>query len=184
MATTKYPIMKKPLELDQVDLEILTILSKDAKTSYAEMGKQLFVSGGTIHVRIKKLMDAGVIIGSKLDIDYTKLDFDIIAFLGIYLQQSQLYDSVSDQLKEIPEVVEAHYTTGMYSIFAKVICKDTEHLRQVLSSRIQTIEGIERTETFISLQESISRPAPVYVHNDEEPEPKVKTKRKASSLKT
>lgn len=154
--------MNKNLELDQVDLEILTILSKDAKTSYAEIGKQLFVSGGTVHVRIKKLMESGVIKGSKLDIDFTKLDFDIIAFLGIYLQQSQLYNSVADQLKEIPEVVEAHYTTGMYSIFAKVICKDTEHLRKVLSERIQKIEGLERTETFISLQESINRPPSVY----------------------
>lgn len=162
--------MKKPLELDQVDLEILTILSRDAKTSYAEIGKQLFVSGGTVHVRIKKLMESGIIRGSKLDIDFTKLDFDIIAFLGIYLQQSQLYNTVSDQLKEIPEVVEAHYTTGMYSIFAKVICKDTEHLRQVLSGRIQKIEGIERTETFISLQESINRPPSVYVQEHKEVE--------------
>ena len=156
--------MKKTLELDQVDLEILTILSNDAKTSYAEIGKKLFVSGGTVHVRIKKLMESGVIKGSKLDIDFTKLDFDIIAFLGIYLQQSQLYNSVADQLKQIPEVVEAHYTTGMYSIFAKVICKDTEHLRQVLSERIQKIQGLERTETFISLQESINRPPSVYTN--------------------
>lgn len=168
--------MKKHLELDQVDLEILTILSKDAKTSYAEIGKQLFVSGGTVHVRIKKLMESGVIKGSKLDIDFTKLDFDIIAFLGIYLQQSQLYNSVADQLKEIPEVVEAHYTTGMYSIFAKVICKDTEHLRQVLSERIQKIQGLERTETFISLQESINRPPSVYTANEKAPERMVKVK--------
>ena len=164
--------MNKNLELDQVDLEILTILSKDAKTSYAEIGKQLFVSGGTVHVRIKKLMESGVIKGSKLDIDFTKLDFDIIAFLGIYLQQSQLYNSVAEQLEAIPEVVEAHYTTGMYSIFAKVICKDTEHLRKVLSERIQKIEGLERTETFISLQESINRPPSVYTA---QPKPEHKT---------
>lgn len=154
--------MKKPIELDHIDLDILTILSKDAKTSYAEIGKKLFVSGGTVHVRIKKLMDAGIIKGSKLDIDYTKLGFDIIAFLGIYLQQSQYYNNVSAQLAEIKEVVESHYTTGVYSIFVKVICKDTEHLREVLSEKIQKIEGIERTETFISLQEGISRPPSVY----------------------
>lgn len=154
--------MKKPIDLDHIDLDILTILSKDAKTSYAEIGKRLFVSGGTVHVRIKKLMDAGIIKGSKLDIDFTKLNFDIIAFLGIYLQQSQLYNSVADELAKIQEVVEAHYTTGGYSIFAKVICADTEHLREVLSEKIQKIKGIERTETFISLQESINRPPSVY----------------------
>jgi Lrp/AsnC family transcriptional regulator for asnA, asnC and gidA len=150
--------MKKNLELDEIDLNILSILMHDAKTSYAEIGKKLFVSGGTVHVRLKKLMDSGIITGSKLHVDFQKLGYDVIAFLGIYLEKSQLYEQVLDGLKQIPEVVGAHYTTGVYSIFARVICKDTDHLRRVLSEKIQAIPGIQRTETFISLEESISRP--------------------------
>ncbi len=154
--------MKKGLELDKIDLQILSILSKDAKTSYAEIGKQLFVSGGTVHVRIKKMSEFGIIIGSKLSINYAMLEYDIIAFIGIYLEKSLLYTEAAEQLKEIPEVIESHYTTGGYSIFAKLMCKDTQHLREVLSEKIQKIKGIARTETFISLEEGINRPPEIY----------------------
>ena len=150
--------MKKPIDIDRIDRAIISIMLEDAKTSYAEIGQRLFVSGGTVHVRLKKLIDQGVIKGSKLKVDFSKLGFDIVSFLGIYLERSNMYDKVIDRLKDIPEVVSAHYTTGSYSIFAKIMCKDTMHLRSVLSEKIQQIEGIQRTETFISLDESISRP--------------------------
>jgi len=154
--------MKKNFDLDNIDLQILSILSKDAKTSYADIGKELFVSGGTVHVRIRKMMEYGIITGSKLSINYGLLGLDIIAFIGIFLEKSQLYTTASAALAKIPEVIEAHYTTGGYSIFAKIICKDTEHLRTILSEEIQKIEGIARTETFISLQESINRPPQIF----------------------
>jgi Lrp/AsnC family transcriptional regulator, regulator for asnA, asnC and gidA len=105
-----------------------------------------------------KLEKMGIVTGATLSIDYTKLGYDISAFLGIYLDKSSFYDEVSEQLKNIPEVVAAHYTTGIYSIFAKIICRDTAHLKEILHDKIQKINGIQRTETFISLQESINRP--------------------------
>ncbi|MEK0442838.1 MAG: hypothetical protein RL403_1816, partial [Bacteroidota bacterium] len=77
--------------------------------------------------------------------------------LGIYLEKSSLYDSVIEKLKGISEVVSAYYTTGNYSIFAKIICRDTNHLRLVLD-KIQKVDGIDRTETLIVLEESINRP--------------------------
>lgn len=150
--------MKNNFNLDNVDIEILSILSHDAKTSYAEIGKRLFVSGGTIHVRIKKLTELGIIVGSRITVDYQRLGYDVIAFLGIYLEQSQLYDQVCEELSKIPEIISSHYTTGEYSIFAKVICTDTDHLRNVLAKKIQKIAGIARTVTFISLEEGINRP--------------------------
>ncbi|MBT8219559.1 MAG: Lrp/AsnC ligand binding domain-containing protein [Bacteroidia bacterium] len=150
--------MEKRIDLDDLDKQILSILMKDAKLPYSELAKQLYVSGGTIHVRMKKLEKMGVVKGSSLIVDYNKLGYDVVSFLGIYLDKSSLYDTVADQLKEIPEVVGAHYTTGNYSIFAKIICRDTDHLREVLHDKIQAISGIQRTETFISLEESIDRP--------------------------
>ncbi len=150
--------MKKSYVPDNTDLKILSILMKDAKKTYAEIGKELFISGGTVHVRIKKLMDAGVILNTQLNVDYSKLGYDITAFLGIFLEQSKMYDNVSQQLSEIDEVLEAHYTTGTYSIFAKVISRDTDHLRTIISDKIQQIGGIQRTETFISLHNSLKRP--------------------------
>jgi Lrp/AsnC family transcriptional regulator for asnA, asnC and gidA len=150
--------MSKVTDIDQLDRQILSILMHNAKKPYTEIAKELYVSGGTIHVRMKKLEEAGLVKGYNLAVDYTQLGYDISAFLGIYLDKSSLYDDVASELAKIPEVVAAHYTTGLYSIFAKIVCRDTNHLREVLHDKIQKIVGIQRTETFISLQESINRP--------------------------
>lgn len=150
--------MEKNFELDDLDKQILSILMRNAKKPYTEIAKELYVSGGTIHVRMKKLEEAGIVRGYNLDVDHSLLGYDISAFLGIYLDKSSLYDDVSVELEKIPEIVEAYYTTGIYSIFVKIICRDTQHLRQVLHDKIQKISGIQRTETFISLQASINRP--------------------------
>jgi len=149
--------MDKILDIDNVDLKIISLLNKDAKTPYTEIAKKVFVSSGTVHVRMRKLEDLGVVKSATLNIDFSKLGYDISAFLGIYLEKSSLYDTVIVKLKDISEVINAYYTTGNYSIFAKIICKDTNHLREVLN-KIQLVEGIDRTETLIVLEESINRP--------------------------
>ncbi len=150
--------MPKLPDIDEVDRQILSILMNDAKTPFTDIAKNIHVSGGTVHVRMRKMEQLGIVTGASLTIDYTKLGYDISAFLGIYLDKSSLYDEVADELKKIPEIIEAHYTTGLYSIFAKIICRDTSHLKEVLHDKIQKIGGIQRTETFITLQESINRP--------------------------
>ena len=145
-------------EIDQLDRQILAKLIEDGKMPYTDIAKQLYVSSGTIHVRMKKMEQMGIVLGSSLTVDYHKLGYDVTAFLGVYLDKSSLYDEVAEQLKQIPEIVEANYTTGLYSIFARIVCKDTNHLRVVLHDKIQKIPGIQRTETFISLEQSINRP--------------------------
>lgn len=151
-------IMAKIQELDKLDRQILSILMNDAKMPYTDIAKKLYVSGGTVHVRMKKLEEMGIVKGARLDVDVTRLGYDITSFIGIYLDKSSMYSEVIDQIKKIPEVVNAYYTTGNYSIFVKVICQDTNHLRTLLSEKIQAIRGIQRTETLISLEESIDRP--------------------------
>jgi len=150
--------MGKVVNLDEIDKKILSILMKNAKTPYTDIAKEIHVSGGTVHVRMNKMEEMGLVKGASLTVDYEKLGYDISAFLGIYLNKSSMYDDVADELAKIPEVVGAHYTTGSYSIFAKIVCKNTNHLRDILHDKIQPIQGIQRTETFISLQESINRP--------------------------
>ncbi len=160
--------MSKGTEIDKLDRQILSILMRNSKKAYTDIAKQLYVSGGTIHVRMKKLEEAGIVKGYNLMVDYNKLGYDICAFLGIYLDKSSLYDDVALELEKIPEIVAAHYTTGGYNIFAQIICRDTDHLREVLHDKIQKISGIQRTETFISLQESIDRPINILDPEDEE----------------
>jgi len=149
--------MATKLNLDKLDLQIIDVMIMDAEVSYAELGKKLFVSAGTIHVRIKKLEESGIVKGKKLNVDLKQLGYDITAFVGIYLEKSSLYDNVAKELTNIPQIVRLNYITGNYSMFIEIICKDIADLRYVLHDALQKIKGIERTETFISLQEGFNR---------------------------
>ena len=150
--------MAKKDSLDKLDRQILSILMENSNIPFSEIAKRVFVSGGTVHVRVNNMKSMGIITGANLRVDIGKLGYDICAFLGIFLEKSSFYQDVIRKLKEIPEVVSANYTTGNYSIFVKIYCKDTNHLRLILADKIQKINGIQRTETFISLEESINRP--------------------------
>ena len=90
--------MAAKLNLDKLDLQIIHEMMETAEVSYADLGKKLFVSGGTIHVRIKKLQEFGIVKGTKLNVDVKQLGYDITAFVGIYLEKSDLYDSVAKDL--------------------------------------------------------------------------------------
>ena len=149
--------MDKDLEIDNIDKKILAILMEDASIPYTDIAKKVHVSGGTVHVRMKKLTDLGIVKGTQLKVEYSKLGYDITAFLGVYLEKSSFYDDAVKGLQEIPEIVDIHYTTGNYSMFVKIVCRDTQQLREVLHDKIQKVPGIQRTETFISLQESVNR---------------------------
>jgi Lrp/AsnC family transcriptional regulator, regulator for asnA, asnC and gidA len=149
--------MAQKFNLDKLDLQIINEMLNDAGVSYADLGKKLFVSGGTIHVRIKKLEELGVVKSTKINVDLKLLGFDVIAFIGVYLEKSSMYDSVAAEFRKIPEIVRVNYTTGNYSMFVEIVCKDINQLRNVLHDDLQKIKGIERTETFISLQESFNR---------------------------
>lgn len=145
------------LNIDELDLKLIQRMMQNADSSYAEIAEELFVSPGTIHVRMKKLVEMGVIKHKIIEVDLKKIGFDVVAFIGVYLEKSSLYDSVAKQLKKIPQVVRLNYTTGSYSMFIEIICKDIDQLRKVLHDDLQKVQGIERTETLISLEESFRR---------------------------
>jgi Lrp/AsnC family transcriptional regulator, regulator for asnA, asnC and gidA len=149
--------MQNKLHLDKLDYQIIQEMMVNAEVSYADLGKKLFVSGGTIHVRIKKLEDSGIVQGRRLAVDLKALGYDVVAFIGVYLEKSSMYDAVAKELKKIPQVVRVNYTTGNYGMFIEIVCKDIQQLRFVLHDELQKIKGIDRTETIISLEESFSR---------------------------
>ena len=154
--------MGKNYGIDKLDREILEILMKDAKVPYTDIAKRLIVSPGTIHVRMKRMERRGIVMGTTLILDPAKIGYDLTAFVGIYLIKGSVYKEVIDQIDNIPEIIEAHYTTGEYSIFAKVICKNTDHLREVINEKLQPVDGVSRTETIISLGESIKKQVPIF----------------------
>ena len=128
-----------------------------ARTPIQVLSNACGISGAAIHQRLKNLENTGVVSGSQLILNPKILGFNTVAFIGIYLDKAIRNPEAVRQLKNIPQVIECHYTTGNWSIFVKLLCRDNEHLMQLLNKNIQTIDGVSRTETFISLQEQISR---------------------------
>lgn len=149
--------MAETYQLDALDRAILQALMANARTAYAELAKQLNVSPGTVHVRVEKMKQAGIITGARVDISPKQLGYDVCCFIGIILKSAKDYPSALKKLDALDEVVEAYYTTGHYSIFIKVMCRSIYALQQVLINKIQTIDEIQSTETLISLQNPISR---------------------------
>ena len=150
-------LVEKKALLDGIDKIIIRYLLEEARTPIQILAKACGISGAAIHKRLKKLENTGVISGSQIILNPKVLGFNTIAFIGIYLDKAIRNPEAVQQLKNIPEVVECHSTTGNWSIFVKLLCRDNEHLMQLLNKNIQSIEGVSRTETFISLQEQISR---------------------------
>ena len=144
-------------QLDELDLQILDLLIKDCRTPYLEIARICHVSGGTIHVRMKKMEELGIIKGTRILLNLPKLGYDVCCFVGIYVDKTSSFDSVFDELSRIKEVVELHLTTGNYSIFAKVVCKNISDLQNILLNKINSISGIQRTDTIISLEQPIDR---------------------------
>ena len=145
------------LKIDGIDKMILNRLMVDARTPILGIAREVGISGAAIHQRLRKLEATGLIAGSRLIIDPKVLGYKTLAFVGIFLDSSSKYKEAIKRLKEIEEVIESHYTTGNYAIFVKILCRDNEHLMQVLNHQIQHIKGVARTETFISLDQQIDR---------------------------
>ncbi len=148
---------EKDLHIDGIDKIILKRLIADARTPILSIAREIGISGAAIHQRLRKLEASGLISGSKFVLNPKVLGYKTLAFVGIFLDSASKYSAAIKRLKEIPEVIESHYTTGNYAIFIKILCKDNEHLMNVLNVEIQNIKGVARTETFISLDQHIDR---------------------------
>jgi Lrp/AsnC family transcriptional regulator for asnA, asnC and gidA len=142
-------------KLDETDHQILDILIENTRTPFTDIAKKLEISAGTVHVRVKKMEEAGIITGSSLTLDYKKLGYSFIAYVGIFLHKTSQTQFVLERINEIPFVTVAHVTTGKFNIFCKIRARDTSHAKEIIYL-IDDIEGVTRTETMISLEESIN----------------------------
>ena len=145
------------IKLDGIDKKILQMLMENSRRPILEIAKNIGISGAAIHQRLRKLEKNNLIIGSSIKVNTKILGYTTMAFIGIFLDRATNNKTVVNQLKEIKEILECHYTTGDWSILAKLICKDNEDLMEILTKKIQTINGVARTETYISLEQQISR---------------------------
>jgi Lrp/AsnC family transcriptional regulator, regulator for asnA, asnC and gidA len=148
-------------QIDTLDRKILSIIKKNARTPFLEVGRACEVSGAAVHQRVQRLIKEGVITGAEFILDPQKVGYHTCAFIGIFLEKASMYKEVVNQLEQVPEIVECYYTTGNWSIFIKIFAQNNDHLKRILTDNLQAIQGISRTETFISLEESFKRQLPV-----------------------
>ena len=147
--------MPKPLKLDEIDHKILEILIENTRTPFTDIAKKLHVSAGTVHVRVKKMEQIGLIKGSSLILDYNKLGYTFIAYVGLYVNNSSQIKFIIERIKQIPNVTVAHITTGKFNVFCKIRAKSTTHAKNIIF-KLDEIEGVYRSESMISLEESIN----------------------------
>ena len=150
-------ITNKIISVDKIDKIIIKGLIKNARISIMQLSKLSGISGAAVHQRLKKLENSNLITGSKISLNAKLLGFKTIAFVGVFLDKAMINTEAVKKLDEIPEILECHYTTGNWSIFLKILCRDNEHLMNILNKKIQTIKGVSRTETFISLNQQIDK---------------------------
>lgn len=147
--------MDDKYEIDSIDKQILSILLNDARTPFIEIARKLIVSGGTVHQRVEKMKTAGIIEGSQITLNLKNLGFDVTVFIGVHLKSSKELSEVITKLKAMPEVLEAHYTTGNYALLLKICTRSTSDFHKFLVEKLQPIDQVQSTESFLSLDQPI-----------------------------
>ncbi len=153
--------MPSECKIDTIDIAIIQALQKDARTPYTDIAARLGIASGTVHQRMNKMWEAGVIKGSTLLVDYQKLGYDVEVLLGIHLRDSKDIENVIAALRQLPEVIEIDYTTGNYALFVRVMCRSNQDFYHFLAGRLQRIKGIQSTESFVSLHQPLKRERPL-----------------------
>ena len=153
----KSDYLEQAADLDQLDEKILRLITKNARIPFLEVARECGVSGAAIHQRVQRLFNIGVLTGSEFLVNPQKLGYNTCAYMGIYLEKAKYHTQVVAAMRDIPEIVECHYTTGQYAIFIKIQTKTNKHLKKIIDEKLQEIEGIARTETFLSLEMDFTR---------------------------
>ena len=155
-------------KIDNLDKKILSILSKNARIPFKDVAAECGVSRAAIHQRVQHLINGGVITGSGFDVNPKSIGYSTCTYVGLNLERGSMYKDVVKQLKEIPEIVECHFTTGSYTMLLKVYARDNEQLMDLLNNKMQMIPGVVSTETLIPLDQSTNRTIPVHLDDDEQ----------------
>ncbi|MBO5550047.1 MAG: Lrp/AsnC ligand binding domain-containing protein [Prevotella sp.] len=147
-------------KLDNLDKQILRMVSEDARVPFLEVARACNVSGAAIHQRIAKLTSMGVLQGSQFVINPEKIGYETCAYMGLNLKNPENFDRVLEELKKIPEVTECHYTTGNFDMFIKIYAKNNHHLLTMIHDRLQPL-GLSSSQTLISFHSAFERQLPV-----------------------
>lgn len=157
----KADYLEQAADIDALDEKILQLITKNARIPFLEVARECGVSGAAIHQRVQRLLNIGVVSGSEFIVNPQRLGYNTCAYMGIHLEKAKYHKQVVEALRAIPEIVECHFTTGQYAIFIKIQTKTNKHLKQIIDENMQDVEGIARTETFMSLEMDFKRQVPI-----------------------
>ncbi len=151
------------LKIDSLDKRILSFLTQDARVPFLEIARKCNVSGAAIHQRVNQMGSNHIVSGSQFNVDPVGLGYGTCAFVGLVINLASIHThrEVFNKITEVPEITECHHVTGKYSLFIKIYAKNNEHLRKLITDKIQSIPEITNTETFISLEVGFQRQLPV-----------------------
>ncbi|MDI9309485.1 MAG: Lrp/AsnC family transcriptional regulator [Limnohabitans sp.] len=147
--------------LDYINQKIIFLLSQDGRMAFSDIAKELKISNSLVHQRIKKLIDANIIKGFKVQLDAKEMGYETITYTGITTKEARFSYAIAEKLKEIPEVVECHFVSGKYALFLKVVAANNEEFRSILYEKIHVIEGVASTDSFISFGSAFDKNIPV-----------------------
>jgi Lrp/AsnC family leucine-responsive transcriptional regulator len=149
-------------ELDQLDLQLVEALQRNARSTFAELGTIVGLKAPAVHERVKRLEARGYLRGYAAQVDNRRLGYELMAFVGVITAPEKTYDEFTTQLATLPEVLEMHSVAGDETFLLKVATRSTGHLDDFLS-RIKRIPGIARTRTTIVLSTPFERPGVVVI---------------------
>ncbi|PAU84763.1 ArsR family transcriptional regulator [Halorubrum salipaludis] len=138
------------MELDETDRAILRILQEDARTPFSEVARRIDMSSATVHDRVNRMEEAGVIEGYHASVDPKAVGYGVSAFVGLRVEQGREEDAL-ERLREIDGVCEIHLTTGEWDVILKVVAADTDSLRELMFESVAEMEGFSRSQTMIIL---------------------------------
>jgi len=141
--------------IDKTDKLILACLIENARMPYTEIAKKVKVSAGTIHGRVKKLEKRRIITGATLRVNYDVVGYTFTAYVGVILARTIESEKIIEKMTKIPEITVASIISGQYGILCKIRCRDTKDAKNIIY-KINNIQGVLRTESMISLEESIN----------------------------
>mgnify|MGYP003835848263 FL=1 len=138
------------MELDETDRAILRILQEDARTPFSEVARRIDMSSATVHDRVNRMEEAGVIEGYHASIDPKAVGYGVSAFVGLRIEQGREEDAL-ERLRDIDGVREIHLTTGEWDVMLKIVAADTDSLRELMFERVAEMDGFSRSQTMIIL---------------------------------
>jgi Lrp/AsnC family leucine-responsive transcriptional regulator len=143
-------------ELDDLDLQLLDALQRNARSTFAELGLLIGLKAPAVHDRVKRLENKGFLRGYAALLDSKRLGLELTAFISCFTTPDALYDAFTKTLAAMPEVCEVHSVAGEESFVCKAMTRSTQHLDELLT-RLKAVPGMARTKTTIVLSTPFER---------------------------